>query len=158
MFEYKGKLLFLHSVRTFSIIEFISDVYVATDSVEIVNQCKSNNVRTITRGTNANHTDEPLLNVLNYCLKSIDKEYDILLTIMANCPGHTVADVDRAINLLASERELNEVRGFNKRGLETDWLAFRSNVILYNHQISSHLGVTQSNGFEVHYQEDLCDE
>lgn len=150
-----GAPLFWHSVRPLLESKLVDDVYVATDSHDIAEYCKKNDVEIVFRGVNANFTDEPLMGVLNYCLKSVDKIYDAVITIMANCPNHSVGDVDNAIIKFRDHGALKEVRGFDKQGIETGLLLFDSNVVKSNFSISSHIGSVLSDGYEVHYKQDL---
>lgn len=154
-YVHDGYPLFWHSVRPLIDSNYVDDVYVATDSYEIIEYCKKKKVHVIYRGVNANFTDEPLIGVLNYCVKSINKKYDAVITIMANCPNHSVLDVDKAITLFMNNIELKEVRGFDKDGLETGLLLFDCNIVKSNTNISSHIGSVVTEGYEVHFKEDL---
>lgn len=150
-----GVPLFWHSVRPLIESTLVDDVYVATDSHEIAEYCKKKNINIILRGVNANFTDEPLMGVLNYCIKSVDKKYNAVITIMANCPNHNVVDVDNAIAKFTDNTELKEVRGFDEHGIETGLLLFDSSIVKSNFSISSHIGSVLTEGYEVHYKEDL---
>jgi CMP-N-acetylneuraminic acid synthetase len=152
---HKGVPLFWHSVRPLLESKLVDDVYVATDSQDIAEYCKTKDVQTVYRGINANFTDEPLMGVLNFCIKSVDKEYDAVITIMANCPNHSTDDVDGAIAKFRDNSELKEVRGFDKQGIETGLLLFDSNIVKSNLSVSSHIGSVLTEGYEVHYKEDL---
>jgi CMP-N-acetylneuraminic acid synthetase len=154
-YVYDGAPLFWHSVRPLLESKLVDDVYVATDSDDIAKYCKKNDVGIVFRGVNANLTDEPLMGVLNYCIKSINKKYDVVVTIMANCPNHSVGDVDNAITKFKNNNELKEVRGFDALGIETGLLLFDSNIVMSNFSISSHIGSVLTEGYEVHYKVDL---
>lgn len=154
---HKGVPLFWHSVCALLESNYVDDVYVATDSPDIMKYCEGRGVGIIYRGVNANYTDEPLIDVLSYCLKSIDKRYDAVVTIMANCPNHTAHNVNEAITKYRTNSELKEVRGFDKNGFETGLLLFDSEVVMESRQISSHIGATLTEGYEVHYEADLRD-
>lgn len=150
-----GVPLFWHSVRPLIESKLVDDVYIATDSQEIVEYCNQKGLNIIFRGVNANSTNEPLINVLNYCIKSINKSYDAVITIMANCPNHSVLDVDNAIKHLINNSDLKEVRGFDNSGMETGLLLFDSAIVMSNLNISSHIGSVLTEGYEVHFKEDL---
>ncbi|MDC0461683.1 hypothetical protein OAM34_01600 [Alphaproteobacteria bacterium] len=154
-YQYQGVPLFWHSVQPLINSNLVSNVYVASDSDEVIKFCLDKDVKTIFRGVNAILDEEPLLNVLRYCVMTIDDKFDAIITIMANCPNHLISDVDSAINLMKQNPNLLEVRSFDKQGNETGLIVLRRSVILNNHQISSHLGSIKTSGFEVHYKNDL---
>ncbi len=151
---YEGEPLFWHSVKPLLESKYIADVFVATNSKKILNVCNQKNVNTIWRDVNVVDDEEPLLSVLKYCYQSLSKKYDYVITIMANCPNHTTIEVNEAIKKIV-DNNLNEVRGFNSNGLETGMLLFKSDIIKNGFQISSHLGMVASEGFEIHYLEEL---
>jgi len=146
--------LFWHSVLPLLDSIMVDDVYVVTDSVSIMDYCYKKNVKVIWRFKNANHDEEPLLDVLKYAYKTLLKSYDNIITIMANCPLHTIMDVDNAINLINSSDFL-EVRSFNSDKKESGLMVFKESVILTSPSISSHLGAIQTQGYEIHTKEDI---
>ena len=154
-FIHEGVPLFWHSVQALLDSRFVNDVFVATDSEEISEFCQEKGVGVIVRGENARDTDEPLIDVLKYCVKSLDLSFDAVATIMANCPNHRGSDVDAAVRALENNADLNEVRGFDQIGTETGLMVFRKNLIRSSFQISSHIGSITCDGYEVHYREDL---
>lgn len=153
-YPYKNEPLFWHSVKPLLESEYVDEVYVATNSSVVSDFCKQKNVKTIWRGPNIVDDEEPLLSVLKFSYQSIAREYNFIATIMANCPNHTVEDVNKAMEKISRE-ELNEVRGFDKLGVETGLMIFKSSLVKSHFQISSHIGMIDSNGHEIHYIEDL---
>lgn len=154
IYPYKNEPLFWHSVKPLLSSEFIDEIYVATNSNEIIEYCNQKNIKTIWRGPNIIDDEEPLLSVLRYSYQSLNKEYEYVATIMANCPHHTADEVNQAL-LKISQGNFNEIRGFDNHGIETGLLIFKSEVIKNCFQISSHIGMIESKGYEIHYVEDL---
>ena len=154
IYELDGYPLFWYSVKPLIECKYIDDVYVVTDSHYIKRFCEDRGVKVIWRGVNAIHDEEPLLGVLRYGYKCIDKSYDNIVTIMANCPNHTVEVVNESIEFMMKS-DLLEVRSFNKEGVESGLMIFKEKVILNTLQISSHIGYICSNVKEIHYKEDL---
>lgn len=154
-YEVDGEPLFWHSVQPMLSSGKVHEVIVSTDSKFIAEFCRKRGVVVIERGINSNHTDEPLIDVIKYTIKSYHGNYDALITIMANCPNHTSGDVDAAIDLLEKNDELNEVRGFDKSGLETGLILLRKRVIEGQYQISSHIAMVETDGYEIHYKNDI---
>ena len=64
-FIYNNKPLFWHSVEPLLHSSLIDDVYVITDSTEIQDYCKLNNVKTIWRPKNATRNDDKLIRKRN---------------------------------------------------------------------------------------------
>lgn len=149
-----GYPLFWHSVLPLLKSSSIDKVYVLTDSKEILEYCKKNNVDVIWRKKNATEDEEPLLNILKFAYLSLDIEYEFIVTIMANCPGHNSREVENGINMMKSG-EFQEIRSFNDKKEESGLMIFHKNVIKNYCQISSHIGLINSNVKEIHTKKDI---
>lgn len=149
-----GVPMFWYSVAPLLESKKVDKVYVATDSDYIREYCKKNNVDIIWRTTNATHNDEPLLDVLKCAYKQIDKKYDNIVTVMANCPNHTTKNVDKIIDLI-NEGHFMEIRSFNNQYEESGLMIFKEDVILNKFQISSYVGAISVNIKEIHSKKDL---
>jgi CMP-N-acetylneuraminic acid synthetase len=149
-----GEPLFWHSVKPLLNARKVDEVFVATDSAFISSYCKDRDINVIWRNRNAAHDEDPLLNILRFAYYNLDQEYDIIVTIMANCPGHSSETVDRAITLMQND-DFKEIRSFNANGEESGLMLFRKEVITQYTQISSHIGEVRSDVKEIHYVEDL---
>ena len=88
---------------------------------------------------------------------NLDKEYDTIVSVMANCPGHKVEDIDRGIKLL-EESNLREIRSFNKYGEESGLLIFAKEVLQGNFDISYYMGGIISDVKEIHDKSDIVNE
>lgn len=151
---HKGSPLFWHSVMPLIAARSVQDVVVASDSADILEYCTDRGVDVRLRSPAASQTNEPLLDVLKYVVKTLDVIPDVIVCIMANCPGHTGVEVDAAVDLLLS-RELREVRGFGVDGIESGLLVMRASVLTEQFQISSHVGAVVGSGIEIHFREEL---
>ena len=152
---YKGRPLFLHSVEPLLASARVQDVIVTTDSLEISDFCSEKQIKVYPRHANAVENEAPLIEVLKHVCLNYPKHFDYVITIMANCPGHTVVDVDQAIAMIEKHPDLNEVRSFDTNGNETGLMVFNKKTIMRTSTISSHIGAIRTNGFEVHYKSDL---
>tara|TARA_B110000438_G_C15756522_1_gene625359 strand:+ start:459 stop:986 length:528 start_codon:yes stop_codon:yes gene_type:complete len=153
---YKNKPLFWHSVKPLLDSDKIDDVYVITDSDEIKKYCEKRNVQVIWRPKNSTRDEDKLINVLRFGYYSLDKSYDTIVAIMANCPGHTKTAINKGIDLL-KKNNLREVRSFNVMGEESGLLIFSKKIMTNNFDISYYIGNVQSNVKEIHFKEDLND-
>ena len=149
-----GYPLFWHSVLPLLKSSSIDKVYVLTDSKEILEYCNKKKVDVIWRKKNATEDEEPLLNILKFAYMSLDIEYEFIVTIMANCPGHNSQAVEEGINMIKSGN-FQEIRSFNDKNEESGLMIFHKNVIKKYHQISSHIGLLNSNAKEIHIKKDL---
>lgn len=149
-----GVPLFWYSVKPFLESRFVHDIYVSTNSPYVEEYCKKNNVGIIFRGINCSDDNEPLLDVLKFSYKTLNQAYDVVATIMANCPLHKARDVDEAV-LKIEKPDVMEVRGFNSNGQESGLLVFKSKIVTENLQISSHIESINTNGKEIHYLSEL---
>jgi CMP-N-acetylneuraminic acid synthetase len=154
---YQGKPLFWHSIEPLLESKKVNKVYVATDSEYIKEYCETRGVGVIWRPNNAILDEESLLDVIKFAYHNLDRRYEIIVSIMANCPGHTAEDVDKAIDLLEKEK-LNEIRSFNHEGDENGLHVFREVVILTKHEISSYIGCIINQAKEIHYKKDIENE
>lgn len=152
---YKGEPLFWHSVLPLTQSGLVNDVVVSTDSEEIASFCNERNVLVHQRGVNAIDNEAPLLEVLKQVCLEHKTKVDRVITIMANCPGHTLDDVTNALNMALSQPSLREVRSFNEKGEETGLMVFHRDVIFNAPAISSYIGAINTTGYEVHYEGDL---
>ena len=151
---YKDEPLFWHSVKLLLDSTKIDDVYVITDSDYIKSYCEERGVRIIWRPKNATRDEDKLISILRFGYYSLDKEYDTIVTLMANCPGHSVDVIDNSIDLL-KDKGLREVRSFNKSGNESGILIFSKEILQNNFDISYYIGGGMSDVKEIHYEEDI---
>lgn len=155
---YRGKPLFWHSVVPMLNCSKVDKIVVATDSDFIRQYAEQNRVTTVWRAENAARGDTPLFDILKYVYFSMSTPYHIVLSIMANCPGHTVKEIDQAISLMETSSQLREIRSFDKSGIENGLLLLRSEVLHTNPLISVYMGAVVSRAKEVHVEKDLIDE
>ncbi|MDX2301301.1 MAG: NTP transferase domain-containing protein [Microscillaceae bacterium] len=153
--EFQGKPLFWHSVQPLLDSEKIDEVVVSTNSDFIKSYCEERGVKVVWRGVNASDDDEPLLGALRYAYTLLDQPYEWVVTIMANCPGHTVETVNKAIDMALKHEKLWEVRSFNDAGEESGLIIFKDHIIKRAPQVSAYLGAVISNIKEIHYESDL---
>ena len=148
--------LFMHSVKPLQVCNLIDDVYVATDSLKIQRYCFQKEIKVIWRWPNASTPEEPIYDVIKHAFKELPNPCQIVVSIMANCPGHTVKDVRKAIHLLTIDGK-KEVRSFGKDGHEAGLLAFRREVFFEKREVSTYLGAVDSKAKEIHYKKDLSE-
>ena len=153
-FLLNGEPLFWHSVKPLIDSTKIDHVYVATDSEYIRDYSVERGVEVIWRPKNASEDEAPLLSVLRVAYYSLNQQFDMIVTIMANCPGHMAVDVDRAVSLMQIGK-FREIRSFNKNGEESGLMIFNPLIITQGMEISSHIGCTYSDTKEIHFLEDI---
>ncbi len=151
---HEGKPLFWHSVEPLLRCDKVDEVYVVTDSEYVKSYCEERHVGIIWRPRNAARDEDKLVNILRFGYYNLDKEYEAVVSIMANCPGHNARDIEKGIELL-EERGLREVRSFDKNGEESGLLIFSKDILEGNFDISYYMGGVFSDVTEIHYQEDL---
>ncbi len=148
---YKGFPLFWHAVQPLK--EAVDEVVVITNDDAIREYCVVNGVVPIPYPENTAMADAPLLDVLRFAYQRIDKRCEMVITIMANCPGHTKETVKRAISMMRSGH-FWEIRSFGDSGEENGLMAFSPHV-LNQPAISSHIGQLRDEAFEIHSLEDV---
>jgi hypothetical protein len=100
-----------------------------------------------------NHT-APLLDIWRYAYQVVDEICEMVVCVMANCPGHESAEVDQAIGMMRSGH-FWEIRSFGASGEESGLIVFAPHVIGEQRQVSSHIGAIRDEAFEVHHLEDV---
>ena len=83
---------------------------------------------------------------------NLNQSYDTIVAIMANCPGHSVENINNGIALL-KQKKLREVRSFNNLGEESGLLILSKEIMINNFDISYYIGNIQSNVKEIHLKE-----
>ena len=151
---HNGEPLFWHSVQPLLDSNKVDDVYVITDSDYIKSYCEKKNVGVIWRPKNSTRDEDKLVSILRFGYYNLDKDYDVVVSLMANCPGHSVDVINNGIDLL-KDRNLREVRSFNKEGEESGMLIFSKEILQNNFDISYYIGGLISDIKEVHYIGDL---
>jgi len=151
---YNKEPLFWHSVEPMLKSKRIDDVYVITDSEYIKEYCKLREVKVIWRPKNATIDDDKLISILRFGYYNLDMRYNKIVSIMANCPGHTEKDIDRGIDRM-EKYNLKEIRSFDKYGKENGIIIIDREIIETNRDISYYLGSIETDAKEIHYKEDL---
>ena len=144
---HNGDPLFWHSVKPL-LDSKADDVYVITDSDYIKSYCEERNVGVIWRPKNASRDEDKLINIIRFGYYCLDKEYDVVVSVMANCPGNTKEK-------LMQNNKLKEVRSFTRAGEENGVMILSKNIIESNCDISYYIGSIQTTGKEIHYEEEL---
>tara|TARA_R110002074_G_scaffold236346_2_gene408215 strand:+ start:1290 stop:1832 length:543 start_codon:yes stop_codon:yes gene_type:complete len=150
----EGYPMFWHSVKPLVDSDLVDDVYVLTDSDFVKEYCRENGVKTIHRAQNASRSEDKLISVLRYGYYNLDQEYDGVITIMANCPGHTTQQVNSCISMM-KDKDLFEVRSFNSSGEESGLMVFSKKIMESNQDVSYYVGCSVDRVVEIHYEEDL---
>ena len=149
-----GVPMFWHSVAPLLESPQVEDVYVLTNSEYVVDYCKDRGVKTIWRPHNASQPEDKMISVLRYGYYNLEKPYDGVVTIMANCPGHTAEQVNESLKRM-KDQKLDEVRSFNHHGEESGLIVFSKKVMESNQDVSYYMGCTLDKVLEIHYEADL---
>jgi len=149
-----GVPMFMNSVQPLLESEQVDDVYVITDSEFIRKYCIENSIKVIWRPKNASRDSDKLVTILRYGYYNLDIEYDLVVSLLANCPGNTVEDINKGVELMV-KNNLKEVRSFDRSGIENGIVILRKEILEDNRDISYYLGGISSAGKEIHYKEDL---
>lgn len=153
-FIHNGEPLFWHSVKPLLDSKLVDDVYVITDSKYIKKYCQERRVDVIWRPKNATRSEDKLISVLRYGYYNLDKPYDLIVSVMANCPGHTAEDIDSGIYKI-ERNNLKEIRSFDSNGIENGVMILTKSIIESNYDLSYYIGSIKTEAKEIHYKKDL---
>jgi len=98
--------------------------------------------------------EEPIFQVWQWAYKTLDKRYDAVICILANCPQHTTEGIKRAVERF-EDLNCDELRSFSDDGSESGLIIMKEDYLLNKHQISTYQGAITLNSVEIHYKEDL---
>lgn len=146
--------MFMNSVQPMLDSNMVDEVYVITDSKFIKSYCDENGIGVIWRTKNATRDEDKLITILRYGYYNLDIEYDIVVSLMANCPGNQTSDIDNGIDTMIKHK-LKEVRGFGTDGVENGLMILDKEILQSNRDVSYYLGGVITNGKEIHYKKDL---
>ena len=154
---FNGKPMFLHNVELLRKSDYIKSdsIYVATDSENIKKICKDNGIYVIHRGPNISIDEQPFFDVLKYAYMTINKQYDIIVSILANTINHELFSVNESIKKMVENENVHEIRSFDDKGNQSGIIALRENIILEDNKISNQMAMVKSNGREIHRLEEL---
>ena len=156
--EFLGKPLFCHSLDVLFESENISKIFLPTNSDTVKNYVNKNynsKVSIIERGPFISKDEDPLLLILKFVHYSLLEDYDAMVIIMANCPGHTKKFLEEAIELFINSNS-NEFRSFDSLGIENGLFIFKKDVIEKTYNISSHIcSLVNDKAVEIHYKNEL---
>lgn len=150
-YMYNGYPLFWHNVKVLLDLEI--DVYVVTDSMYIKNYCEERNVKIIWRNDNINKDEQSLFDVIKFAYYSIG-QCDIVVNVMANIIGLSSNDIKKAMQIFI-DKNLDEVRTYDKSGVENGVMILSKKVFNNKHEISSYVGAVTTKSKEIHYESEI---
>jgi CMP-N-acetylneuraminic acid synthetase len=150
-----GKPMFMHGVNLMTKFIDLSRIYVATNSSKIFEKSIKIGCIPICRSVNAIHDEQPYLDVLRTVYMQIESSYDLIITVLANSIYHNPKKLKEALNLIASDEKINEVRTFNENGTQTGVSIFRESFLLNFNTTIHEMGAVIDTGKEIHYREEL---
>ena len=150
--EYRGYPLFWHAVMPLK--EVVDTVAVITNDEVIREYCTVQGVLVIPYPEHTiNHADAPILEVWRYAHQFMDLRCEMIVTILANCPGHTADAVEEAIEKMRAGHAW-EVWCFGDSFHENGLKVFRPHV-LNQPSISAHVVGMRDEAFEIHTESDV---
>ena len=146
--------LFWHSVKPLLESVSIDIVYVVTDSEYIRNYCNEQSVNVIWRPANASRDEDKLISIIRWAYYNLNLPYDAIVSVMANCPGHTAIDIELGIKRF-KENNLKEVRSFDAMGNENGIMILHKDIVEDNRDVSYYIGSIETLAKEIHYKKEL---
>ena len=153
-----GEPLFWHSIKPLLENDYISKIYIPTDSefvFDFIEKKNINEIIPIKRSKNLSKDEEPIFNILKYVHFHIDTDYSKMLVLLANCPGHSSDFISQSIKIM-SDSNSKEFRSFGSDGVENGLMIFDREVIENSSSISTYMCFgLNSKAKEIHYESDL---
>lgn len=149
-FPDKNYLLFRENAEILIWNLGVENVYMATDDERIKKECEGMGILVIDRGINIKQDDQSYLEVLKYAYYSINKKYDIVVTIICNAINHDRQAIRKGLRMIGDNKKINEIRSFDIKGNQSGIFIFKELPEKWYH-----MGAVQSNGKEIHYRKEL---
>ena len=134
-------------------------VFVSTEDEEIAVIADKAGADVIPRPMALADDDVPKMEVIRHADQWYTERYqqkaEILLSIQANSPEITSADIDKATRLLR-KHSLWEVISLNQEGVQNAALRVIDRVCLYNTYLSANLGAISNDYLDIHTPDDLA--
>ena len=106
----------------------------------------------INRPESVSGPEVPLQDTIKWALEQIPRKYDVVVSLMPNCPAIQSIDVEMAINMLR-QNNLSIVRTYDAIGLENGLIAVKYDYLM-KHHIDWHTGSLMAYGYEIHTKEE----
>jgi len=150
-YKYKSVALWKQSYEKLENSTGIDDIAVAADFSIPPNEIPESYF--IYRPRNASGTEDSIINIWRYVYYHLDDTYDYIVCLFPNTVNIKSEDIDKCLDLI-KDNKLQEVRGVDKKGIENGLFVFTRERLLSGN-ISSYIGIVQTEGKEVHYIEEL---
>lgn len=150
-FPAKNRILFKENAELLKKVCGLSNVYMISNDIEIIDKCCNMGIKTIYKNVNC-HDELPYLEVLKHALYSLPVKYDVIVTILSNSIGHKAESIVKGIDILLRDNHVNDIRSFDEEGNQSGIFIFRANSLPY---ALYHQAAIFDNGKEIHYKEEL---
>ena len=150
-FPGKNQLLYRNVLKEMG-KSVIDHTIVTTDDVIINNSCAASQIHK--RYMAEVDLDLPLIDVIKNTYLSTSGTYDYIICAFANTQNLKATDVNKMIMMAEANPELQEIRSFNKNGIENGLILLSVKRVLEG-QISSYIGAITTDAKEIHTKEDL---
>ena len=128
------------------------NVYMFSNDCEIIKISKGYDVNILDRKINAIDDEQSYLDLLKYCYMDIDKEYDYIISILANSIKNKKEDIEKGLNIFNKNNKISLCRSYNDDGIQSGVFIFRPQkfpLIWYDE------GCILNSGKEIHYEDEL---
>jgi hypothetical protein len=130
------------------------EVVLATDNRVLANEVHQEyGTKILHRKKNAADTNDSVFNIAKWAYYSLNTPHKWVAVILPNVINFNVKSVDECLRVI-QENMLNEVRTYNRHGVENGVIVMRSDWLL-NGDLSVYCGAVISDAKEIHYKEDL---
>lgn len=132
----RGQTLLERAIETCQEAERIEDVYVSSDSDEILNVAFDAGAGEITRSPHLSDDDTTSKEVIDHALEKFNFTPHITCMVQCTTPGLRSRDLDRSVQLIQEGMHKSSFTGFNTSG--NQWAQFRLSQVKPE---TSHIGV-----------------
>ena len=151
-FPNKNKILINDVIDKIMKSNWVTKTLIVTDDKDIT-VSRSKRILKIDRPNNACDPDDSVFNVARWAYYSLPEQYDVVIVILPNVIRFSSSYIGKAVRILW-ENDLNEVRTFDKRGVENGVIVMRKDWFL-DGNLSVYCGAVISDAKEIHYEGEL---
>jgi CMP-N,N'-diacetyllegionaminic acid synthase len=157
IYSLNGKPLIAYSIEACLKSKSIDEIYVSSDSEEILTVAAQYGAKTLIRDASLADDQTPKIIAIRGVIQQIEKAgniFDNVAIVQANSPELTAAIIDTGFDLFESKK-LWEVMSADSNGVQNGALRIIKKEVAFNEFLSAHCGFFVADLIDVHTIEDI---
>lgn len=133
---------------------FIKDIYLSSDSSNIINIARKNKIKVFKRGRDLSDDKTPKINVIRDVCRKLKTKPSLIVILQPNSPNMTGYEIDNAIFHLLNNN-LSEVMSVDMKNISNGAIrVIKTKMVFYN-GLSVYNGFINTDIADIHYKKDI---